>query len=321
MPITSTFYDTLPGEGVNELEWAVSSVSRGPDYGVVGTGDLMLTAHPSTPYAVVLSTGSFFGHGVSDASDEPVNVQCDSVATGSTRWDLICVHRDWTPTGGGPTVFAKVNGTATQAIPAVRANTPGEVDDQPLWLVQWTGGQTQPTAIIDLRCWAGNGGMVAADQLALDYLARPGACVLIDSITYRYALGANSVWGWSSDAVSTYGFVQPSGWSLAGECRVQQVGARKRVDMDVNIARSGANFTMPVNDFSSLGAVLSNSARGDSGPVKYLPIAVSGGGLGNNKTAQAYVNTKTGAIGFRSNEGTWPWVKGAQTTINLTYYI
>lgn len=199
MAIESTFYDTIPGQGVNELEWAHSASSRGPDYGVIGTGDLMLTAHPTTPYAVVLSAGEFFGHGVWDKSDASVTVQCDTVVSGATRWDLIVAHRDWTPTGGGPTVLDKVNGTATKAIPVTRANTPGEVDDQPLWLVQWKGGQAQPSAIVDLRCWAGNGGMVIADILARDYLARPGAAVRLGGATHLYNIGTNGVWGWVID--------------------------------------------------------------------------------------------------------------------------
>ena len=196
MAINSTFYDTLPGQGVTELPWARSAVSRGPDYGVVGPDDLKLTAHPTTPFAVVLSAGKFWGHGVWDESDASVTVQCDTVAGGATRWDLIVGHRDWTPTGGGPTALSKVNGTSSKAIPVSRANTPGEIDDQPLWLVQWTGGQTWPTAIIDLRCWAGNGGVVIADILARDYLARPGADVLLGSTTWRYTIGTNGAWGW-----------------------------------------------------------------------------------------------------------------------------
>lgn len=323
MTITSTFYDTIPGQGVNEMEWAHSAASRGYDYGVVDIDDLRLTAHPTTPYAVVLSPGKFFGHGVWDESDASVTVQCDTVATGATRWDLIAAHRDWTPTGGGPTALVKVNGTSSRAIPVTRANTPGEVDDQPLWLVQWASGQPQPVAIIDLRCWAGNGGMVAADLLALNYLGRPGANVLIGGTTWRFALGANNVWGWadSGNGVLTYGFVQPAGWSLSGECRVSKAGALLRVEVDVTVKRTGANIGI-TTDFSDIGAVLANAVRGDSGDVKYLPIAVSGGTGNNGTIAMAYVNTTTGKIGFRSAIGTtFSWTSGAVATLNFTYFI
>lgn len=226
MAVVSTFYDTIPGKGVNELEWAVSAPSRGALYGVDGKDDLRLTAHPATANMVVLSTGQLWGQGVWDIVTEPVNVQCVAPAAGVTRWDLICARRDWQATGGGPTAFVAVQGVSTPSIPNGRYATPGEIDDQPLWLVRWTGGQSQPTQIIDLRCWAGNGGMIAADLLALDYLARPGADVLIGNTTYRFALGANNVWGWVGDStLSMYGVGQAlSGLPPAGAKFLVQAG-------------------------------------------------------------------------------------------------
>lgn len=198
MAIDSTFYDTVPGVGVNETQWAVSSVSRGTDYGVVGVEDFSISAHPTTPYAVVLSSGKMWGHGVFDVSTADAIVQCDPVLgeAGAKRWDLVVAHRDWTPTGGGPTVLGKVNGTSTMELPVTRASSPGEADDQPLWLVQWTKGQTQPTLIVDLRCWSAGGGVIAAHNLALKYLAKPGADVQIDGVTWRFQPIGNNVWDW-----------------------------------------------------------------------------------------------------------------------------
>lgn len=196
MVIKSTFYDTTPGEGVKETKWAQSATSRGPMYGVAGAGDLKLTAHPSTPYAVNLSPGIFWGQGVWDESGDIATVQCEVPAKGVVRYDLIVAHRDWQPTGGGPTSLVAIKGGTGAQIPSERQNRPGTVDDQPLWLVQWTGGQTQPTKIIDLRCWASNGGVEIANKLALDYLGEPGAAVKLGRSVWRYESKGNGVWGW-----------------------------------------------------------------------------------------------------------------------------
>jgi hypothetical protein len=102
MAIDSHFYDTLPGQGINEIEWAQTARSRGPVYGVVSKDDLLCTPHPSTPYAVNISPGTFWGQGVWDESDSIVTVTCSAPATGARRFDLIAGRRDWTPTGGGP---------------------------------------------------------------------------------------------------------------------------------------------------------------------------------------------------------------------------
>lgn len=196
MAIRSTFYDTQPGEGVTEVPWAQSAISRGPLYGVVGPNALRLTAHPTTPYAVNLSAGKFFGHGVWDNNESTALVQCATPAAGTTRWDLIAARRDWQPAGGGPTSLRAISGTSALAIPAGRENRPGIVDDQPLWLVKWKAGLPQPEQIIDLRCWAGPGGVEVGHDLALSYLGEPGAVVRTPTGVRRYQRGANNVWGW-----------------------------------------------------------------------------------------------------------------------------
>lgn len=227
MVIRSTFYDTAPGEGVKETTWAESAQSRGPLYGVVGVGDLRLTAHPTTPYAVNLSAGKFWGSGVWDESTETKIVQCPTPARDVVRWDLIAARRDWQPTGGGPTSFIAIPGASSKALPKERENRPGVVDDQPLWLVKWRGGRTQPEEIIDLRCWASNGGVEVADQLALDYLASPGAAVKLGNTVWRYDLQANGVWGWDDGN---------TGWqdcflgSTAGVPNVRHAGSWQRVN-------------------------------------------------------------------------------------------
>lgn len=289
-------------------------------FSVVGPDDWKVTVQGGLDRGIRINAGTGCGDGIMDVTAEYETMSLPLVASGS-QWFMVVRRRNWaTPATTVPVFIA---GTAEKKLPA-RSDTPGQESDQPLALCRVQAGQTIVQEIIDLRCWAGNGGMVAADLLALDYLARPGADVLVGTTPWRYVQGANSIWSWvdTSSSGTTTGFVQAAGWSLVGECRISPFSPTvKRVDMDVNIVRTGASFNMPVKDFTGLGGVIANGARGKSGAVKYLPIAVSGGPLGNNKTAQAYVNTETGQIGFRSNADEWPWVKGAQTTINITYYI
>jgi hypothetical protein len=70
--------------------------------------------------------------------------------------------------------------------------------------VQVTAGQTQPTAIVDLRCWASNGGMVAKDDLVKGYLNQIGTCVSINGTEWRYVPGANDVAQWTAGTIAPY---------------------------------------------------------------------------------------------------------------------
>lgn len=213
MAIRSTFYDTTPGEGVKETSWAQSAQSRGPLYGVVGAGDLALTPHATTPYAVNLSAGKFWGHGVWDESTGVSLVQSVAPPKDVVRWDLIAAHRDWQPTGGGPTSFVSIQGGTAAGIPTSREKRPGIVDDQPLYLLKWKGGQTQPEQIIDLRCWASNGGVEVVDKLAMGYLETPGAEVKLGNELWRCEPKGNGVWGWGVHPYRTDGVAYTPTWS------------------------------------------------------------------------------------------------------------
>lgn len=195
MAFTSIGYDGT----VNERQWAELVPSVGSaTYGVKGVGDLKVTAVPGQPLTVSVAAGSGWGHGVMDSEVSNTTIACDTITSG-TRWDLIALRRDWQPLAGGPTSAVKVTGSTGKAIPGSRKVTPGVEDDQPLALVQWTAGQTQPTAIVDLRCWAGNGGLIAADELALTYLNKPGASVKIGSNNWSYGPMVNGTAGWTNE--------------------------------------------------------------------------------------------------------------------------
>lgn len=180
MAITSVGYDG----SVDEVQWAEMIKKVGSaDYGVVTQPAWKVTGVPAADRTVSVAAGKGWGHGVYDTLDVNTTIQLDTIASG-IRWDMIAMRRTWTGVGG-VTSIVKVNGTAAYGLPTGRVSGPGVVDDQPIALVQVTAGQTQPTGIIDLRCFAGNGGMAANDELALEYLKAIGADCVVRGKTWR----------------------------------------------------------------------------------------------------------------------------------------
>lgn len=190
MALTSVYYDGP----VTETDRA-KNLAGAPEYGVYGPGDFNVTAHPSIPYAVLVKAGRAHGHGVTDTAATDQVVQCATLASG-TRWDLIVVRRNWQPALGGPSTLEVVQAGATAQIPAARKVGPGVEDDQPLFLVKWQGGTSAPVQFIDLRVWAGNGGLFAKDDFVRTYLTSLGTEVNINGVTWTLGLGTNSLPAW-----------------------------------------------------------------------------------------------------------------------------
>lgn len=311
MALTSVFYDGVVTEGDR-------AKNRGgvPDYGVYGADDFKVTAHPSIPYAVLVKAGRAHGHGVTDTAATDQVVQCTTLATG-VRWDIIVVRRNWQPLGGGPSTLVPVFAGATANIPNTLKANPGVEDDQPIYLVKWQGGTSAPVQFIDLRCWAGNGGMVAVDLLARNYLAKPGANVLIDSTTWRYIPGENSVWDWTSDQAATVAPLQVTGWAVTGPITIAPIGGKRQVTANLAINRTSADsasFGGPT--FTSIGAVIPSIAR--YAGTLYDTAILSGAAV--RGTLHAAVSA-TGAISFRAESGSISVPKGGNLYLNISYYI
>lgn len=187
MAITSVGY---PGPITADL-WAGIASSLGADYGVVGAGDFRVSVVSAAARTVKVSAGQAYGKGIFDTSDAEVTIQLNTIASG-TRWDLVGLKRTWSALA---TTVDKVTGSSSQtAVFASRPDTPGTVDFQPLALVQLTAGNSVPTAVIDLRVWQANGGAVANDVLALQYLNTGGTEVWVGSVLWhRYVDGAGAL--------------------------------------------------------------------------------------------------------------------------------
>lgn len=187
MAITSIGYDGT----VDEADWTklMGDAARST-YGVGGGTDWRVTAHPTLARGVSVATGSGWGWGVYDTNSATVSLAGATISSG-TRWDMVVARRDWSGTGGS-TTFAMITGTSSQTLPN-RNKTPGDVDDQPIALVQFTAGQSAPTAILDLRVWSGTGGgLVGNELLCRDYNTDIGTRICIDGEDWLSDVNGNA---------------------------------------------------------------------------------------------------------------------------------
>src|SRR5699024_5215556 len=183
-------------EGTVDYPDYARSVTQGARYTVEGPNDWHVTPVTSgADRTVRVAAGTGRGWGIRDTESSSTDIQLDAPASGS-RWDLIVAHRDWST---GVTDFRAVQGGLSRAIPS-RDTDPGVVDDQPLALIRVTAGEQYPTDHVDLRCWSGDGGLVAVTRLALDYLEVPGTRVTFDDgVTYTRVLEPNGTASWHTD--------------------------------------------------------------------------------------------------------------------------
>ncbi|TLM87205.1 hypothetical protein [Pseudarthrobacter sp. NamE5] len=187
----SNGYDTTTANPYTESAWADAHPAIGQGtYAVRSPLHWKVTAVAGADRTVSIAPGQGVGHGITDKTFDNETIQLDTISSGS-RWDLIAVRRDWTPTAG-ESKFVKVNGGANAVLPGGRLYGPGNIDDQPIALVQVTSGQTQPTSIIDLRTWVGDGGgLIAAHDLVRTFLNKAGTRLWIDGVDWVRRVGAN----------------------------------------------------------------------------------------------------------------------------------
>lgn len=199
-------YDTLPGEGLSETVWQdMFPVIGLATYGVRSPADWKVTAVPAADRTVSIAAGRGYGLGVIDKTVENDTLQLAAITSGS-RWDLVVVRRDPTPSAG-VSKFEVISGGATPVIPGGRLVGPG-IHDQPLALVQVTAGQTQPTGFIDLRTWAGDGGgLVANHDLVRSFMNKTGTRLNINGVDWVRRSGANDTPEWVQ--------LSPQSWEIS----------------------------------------------------------------------------------------------------------
>ena len=178
-------------------EWVKTARAR---FSVSGIDDWKVSPLGSLDRGIRVEVGTGHGDGVTVQTHEyeTMSLPLPDVASG---WFMIARRRNWSGNGTATLVALPVG--ATPELPTVgnaatqMSNTPGVESDQPIALVPVTRkDRTVGQGIIDLRVWAGPGGIEAAHELALTYLGEPGASVKIGGTEHRYELQANNVWDW-----------------------------------------------------------------------------------------------------------------------------
>lgn len=180
--------DSAGYEGtVDEPEWSdLLASAGGRQYSVAGAGDWKVTPGTGADRQVQIAAGRGFGYGVRDVSDAVENLTLPASSSG-TVWHLIAARRDW---GANETTFVSIPGSSSKQIPSARETSPGSVDEQPIALVPVVAGQSTIAAgnIVDLRVWGGDGGALAQDELALQFLNRLGTVVRVGTNVWSRVL-------------------------------------------------------------------------------------------------------------------------------------
>lgn len=190
MAITSYGY---PGS-IDSVAWAKLTEELGVGYSVKDAADFAPTVVAGVDRTVSVAAGTAFGRGVMDVSTAAIQVQFDIVSSG-TRYDLLCIRRNWT---GGSSTVTKVTGTSVAAVPAGRNANPGVLDDQPLFLVKLTAGSTVPVIEADLREWGSKVRFVKDLRALVD--PKYGDAADVNGVRYRRLLDASSNPIWAPDA-------------------------------------------------------------------------------------------------------------------------
>lgn len=181
---------------VTFAQWPLLVGGQMAPYGIMGgPGDLKVSAG-TADRELLVQPGVVGGQGILDTSDAVVSLVGGVVASGS-RWDMVVLRRDWALASS---TLMLIPGGSSKALPS-RQMTPGLKDDQPIALVRFAAGQAAVQEIVDLRCWQGPGGCVAADGMVRDYIDRIGTRLWVAGISWIRAVNTSGVAVWLPDSV------------------------------------------------------------------------------------------------------------------------
>jgi len=153
-------------------------------YSVDGPLDCKVTTNTVGDRGVTVAAGTIIGDGILDVFEGGTNLNHTAVASGPDRWDMVVLRRTWSSTPGASTsIFTIIPGGPNRSLPA-RNNNKGVISDQPIALCRIKAGQSQVQEVVDLRCWAHNGGVYAMDELVMSYLDQPGTHLTVGTNAY-----------------------------------------------------------------------------------------------------------------------------------------
>lgn len=157
-------------------------------YGALDEASCKPTVMLNLDRGVSIAPGTIWGDGVMTDFFDLTTIALPAPVSGSV-WHLIVARRDWSL--GGTTTFTSIPGSATMELPAFE-NEPGIISDQPIALARVTAGSATVQELIDLRCWAGNGGVFAKSDLVRSYLTRIGTEVTINGSVWSLQVVNNT---------------------------------------------------------------------------------------------------------------------------------
>lgn len=183
---------------INSVQWSKISGELGAAYSVADYGDLAGSVVVGPDRTISIAPGTAFGRGVMDVVTAPVQVQLDTVSTGS-RWDTIVLRRNWTTNAS---TIVKINGGGTPGVAGGRLSGPGVQDDQPLMLVQIVAGSTTPGLTLDLRTW--NAKVTTAGNLTALVDSQYGDEAVVGGIRYRRTIDGTGAGIWAPPDDAAY---------------------------------------------------------------------------------------------------------------------
>jgi len=181
-------------------------------YSVDGPLDCKVTTNTVGDRGVTVAAGTIVGDGILDVFEGGNNLNFGAVASGPDRWDMVVLRRTWSSTPGASTsIFTIIPGGPNRSLPA-RNNNKGVIADQPVALCRIKAGQSQVQEVVDLRCWAHNGGVYAMDELVMNYLDQPGTHLTVGTNAYVRTVavsGSTNTATWTRvagiDSISLFG--------------------------------------------------------------------------------------------------------------------
>lgn len=175
-----------------QLSLWVPNVGIG-QYHVEGLEDGRVVTNAIGDRGVYVKPGKIIGDGIMDIFEANTQLNFASVAAGSPdRWDMVVLRRLWNATPGSSTAtYTIIQGGPNRALPA-RNNNKGVLADQPIALCRIKAGSTAVQEIVDLRCWAHNGGMIALDKLVMSYQDQIGTTINIAGETWTYQVNVSN---------------------------------------------------------------------------------------------------------------------------------
>lgn len=241
---------------VTATDWAILSRHQGQSYAVLGH-DHLVASKGTGDRGISISNGTAVGHGVMDTNVGAVNLNAAAMGAAGSRWDTIALERDWATETSQLVIL---QGSSAKTISSLRQRNVGTgKDHQPLWLARVDNGKTDIMEFVDVRVWQQDGGLLAGDPIARDYMDALGTDMLCKN-GIRYIRVTDPTSGfpvWSEHRKTVFG-PRPTIFASRrhDDYRPGPVNERLGAATGVNFSDAAAydTFTWVAGDYGAVGA-------------------------------------------------------------------